>query len=314
MTTPSGQERTNPTSPPRRTVVVASPSNDHDATAHLVRIRAHVDRLHDEHPPLNVAEVDFTVRDPRAVAARYGRVLDYMARAELEVDRNVRELDVLLPDPPDIDRHFYREVWQPQELQHGLILDELLDTLSLPPSTPEVEEVSLKIRLLGGVAHLPAIQDVVRMLYYLTGMTTERSALVAYQHLHDGLIAMGEDAVASTAIAPIKRQEPGHFAYYQMSARELWSRLAPWQKWLVRRLRALSFAPVSANTPAQRAQVGEMMVSFGIENGGQVDAFAATVARLEAELLHAGAEGLDAPPYVADSFRRCLQLAQGAAA
>ena len=48
-----------------------------------------------------------------------------MARVELEVDRNVLELTTMLPDPPQIDRHFYADVWQPQEIQHGLILDRL---------------------------------------------------------------------------------------------------------------------------------------------------------------------------------------------
>ena len=48
-----------------------------------------------------------------------------MARVELEVDRNVLELTTLLPDPPEIDRRFYAEVWQPQEIRHGQILDEL---------------------------------------------------------------------------------------------------------------------------------------------------------------------------------------------
>lgn len=274
------------------------------------RLSTHVDRLLQEHPPLDVDAVDLTVGDPARVAARYGRVLDYMARAELEVERNVLELDVLLPDPPEIDRHFYRDVWGPQELQHGLILDGLLAQLDLPPSTPEVAAIPVKLRILGGIAHIGAVQDVVRMLYYLTGMTTERSALLAYQHLYDGLLAMGEHAIAHTAVAPIRRQEPGHYAFYQLSSRDLWSRLSPWQRWLVRRLRAASFAPVSANSDAQLAQVGEMMLAFGVEDDGQVSEFARTVARLEAELVCAQAAGLGAPPYVVASFRRCLALAK----
>ena len=58
-------------------------------------------------------------------AKRYGHVLDYMARVELEVDRNVLELITMLPDPPPVDRTFYADVWQPQEIRHGQILDEL---------------------------------------------------------------------------------------------------------------------------------------------------------------------------------------------
>ena len=89
------------------------------------RLVEHVQRLGEEHPPLRLEDVDFTVRDPRTFEQRFGHVLDYMARVELEVDRNVLELLTLLPDPPEVDRHFYADVWQPQEIQHGRILDEL---------------------------------------------------------------------------------------------------------------------------------------------------------------------------------------------
>jgi len=87
-------------------------------------------------------------------------------------------------------------------------------------------------------------------------MATERSAVLAYNLLHDGVAEMGESAVAETIVAPIRRQEPGHFALYKMSAIGLAGQLAPWQRWLVRRLRQLSFAPVGANDDAQRATSG----------------------------------------------------------
>ena len=56
-----------------------------------LRLAAHVDRLGEEHPPIELASVDWTVHDPAAFSARFGHVLDYMARVELEVDRNVLE-------------------------------------------------------------------------------------------------------------------------------------------------------------------------------------------------------------------------------
>ena len=158
-----------------------------------------------------------------------------------------------------MDRHFFAEVWQPQEAMHGRILDELQTRLGSPPATVDLDTVSLKIRLLGALAHLDPVQDVVRMLYYLTGMTTERSALLSYHLLNDGLVEMGETALAQTVITPIRRQEPGHYAFYQMSCRALWSKLDRWQQWLVRRLRAVSFAPVAANGPGQLAEVAVAM-------------------------------------------------------
>ena len=62
-----------------------------------VRLAEHVDRLAFEHPPIELASVDYTVRQPLALRERYGHVLAYMARVELEVERNVRELTALVP-------------------------------------------------------------------------------------------------------------------------------------------------------------------------------------------------------------------------
>ena len=279
-------------------------------TAQERRLREHVDRLGAEHPPLQLASVDFTVHQPELVSQRFGRVLDYMARAELEVERNVLELTVLLPDPPDVDRYFFADVWQPQEAMHGQILDELQTRLGNPPAAADLDSLSLKIKVLGALAHLEPVQDVVRMLYYLTGMTTERSALLSYHLLNDGLLEMGETALAQTVITPIRRQEPGHYAFYQMSCRGLWSRLDRWQQWLVRRLRAASFAPVAANSPSQLADVGDMMSQLGVHDADAAADFAEQVSRVERDLLFAQEDGLRVPPYIARSFTECLRLSQ----
>ncbi len=275
------------------------------------RLTAHVDRLAEEHPPLRIEDVDFTVNDPTAFDRRYGHVLDYMARVELEVDRNVLELTTMLPHPPEVDRYFYADVWQPQEIQHGRILDRLQVELGRTPADADTDTVSAKLRLLGALAHLPAFQDVCRMLYYLTGMSTERSAVLAYNLLHNGTEEMGEKAVARTIIGPIKRQEPGHFVFYQLSARGLWDELSGWQRWLVRRMRSISFGPVGANDDEQRADFGEVMLTLGISE--DVD-FAAQAVRVERELLWAHEQGMEVPPYVLRAFRRAVELARTRAA
>ena len=100
------------------------------------RLVEHVARIGEEHPPIDLGTVDFTVRNPRLLDKRYGHVLDYMARVELEVDRNVLELIAMLPDPPAVDRTFYADVWQPQEIRHGQILDELQVRLGRAPPSP----------------------------------------------------------------------------------------------------------------------------------------------------------------------------------
>lgn len=271
------------------------------------RLVEHVDRLGAEHPPIDLDTVDFTVSRPDLLNQRFGHVLDYMARVELEVDRNVLELTTMLPNPPEVDRVFYADVWQPQEIRHGQILDELQVRIGRGPAEADLDHVGVKLKVLGALAHLNPVQDVVRMLYYLTGMSTERSAVLAYNLMYDGVSAMGETAVAETVIAPIRRQEPGHYAFYKMSARGLAEQLSPWQRWLVRHLRRISFAPVGANNPDQKADFGEVMTTLGIDR--DLEQFAVQISRVERDLLWAKEHGMKVPDYVVAGFRDAVELA-----
>ncbi|MGH3361991.1 MAG: GTP-binding protein LepA [Nocardioides sp.] len=272
-----------------------------------LRLEEHVERLGDEHPPIDLATVDFSVRNPQLLDARYGHVLDYMARVELEVDRNVLELTTLLPDPPQVDITFYADVWQPQEIRHGQILDELQVRIGRPHATADLDNVTAKIKILGALAHLAPIQDVVRMIYYLTGMSTERSAVLAYNLLYDGLRELGETAVAETIVAQIRRQEPGHYAFYKMSARGLSDQLVGWQRWLLRRLRRIHFAPVGANSAEQRADFGDLMIALGIDR--DIASFAIQISRVERDLLWARDQGMRVPDYVVGAFNEAVELA-----
>ena len=276
-----------------------------------LRLVEHVARIGEEHPPIDLGTVDFTVRNPRLLGKRYGHVLDYMARVELEVDRNVLELIAMLPDPPPVDRTFYADVWQPQEIRHGQILDELQVRLGREPASPDLDHVSAKIRILGALAHVEPIQDVVRMLYYLTGMATERSAVLAYNLLHEGVSELGEAAVAETIVAQIRRQEPAHYAFYKMSARGLAEQLSGWQKWLVRHMRRISFAPVGANNQQQRADFGELVTALGIDRN--IESFAIQISRVERELLWVRDHGMRIPDYVVKAFHEAVELARARA-
>jgi len=93
------------------------------------KIAEHVQRLGELYPPIQLDSVDRTIKRPWLVAKRFGHVIDYLARVELEVDRNVLELLVLLPEADETNKTFYADVWQPQEIQHGLILDRLQQDL-----------------------------------------------------------------------------------------------------------------------------------------------------------------------------------------
>ena len=270
------------------------------------KLADHVDRLGEEHPPIPLDSVDYTMKRPGLLAERFGSVLSYLARVELEVERNVLELNLLMPDPPEVDRHFYTDVWLPQETHHGLILDRLQVLAGREASAPNLTDVSFKLRLLGALGKVYGVPDVSRMLYYLTGLATERSAVLAYNKLHAGLVGLGERAVAATVVAPIRRQEPGHFAYYRMAAQELWTQLAAWQRLMVRTLRTRTFDVVGAYNNRQRAEFGQVMDALDISTGGEAGLrrYAEQVGRVEHELLWAHRRGLRVPDYVFKSLRR----------
>jgi hypothetical protein len=268
-------------------------------------LREFVEKLAEQHPPIGIGAADLTVKDPRAVRDRFGAVFTYLARVETEVERNVLELQVLMPNPTETDRLFYQEVWAPQELRHGELLDAVQRELGILPAPMDLSTVSPRIRVVGMLARLPGILDVVRLLYYLTGAATERSAVLAYSRLVDGLRDLGEHAIAETVIAPIRRQEPGHFAFYRMSAQQLAGRgLAPWQLHLARVLRRRTFGLVGVNDDAQRRAFGAVAHALGLNR--DLVAVAQQVSLVERELLWARSRGMVVPDYVLAALRAAL--------
>lgn len=272
------------------------------------RIRDHVDRLAERHPPIDLASVDYSVRDPAAVRSRFAHVLGYLARVEMEVERNVLELAVLLPHVSEVDRRFYADVWSPQEAHHGIVLDTLVGELGLPAAQPNLDRIPGRVRLLGLLAHLPAVQEIIRLLYYLTGAATEKSAMLAYQAMSDGLDELGETAIKNTVVDAIKVQEPGHFAFYRLSATQLVQSgvLSPWQLQLARFLRSRSFGLVGAQTSGQRRDFGGVIVDLGLDV--ELEHTLRDIVRVESHLLWAQENGLPVPAYAVAAFRDAVDL------
>lgn len=269
---------------------------------------AHVNKMGEEHPPIRLDSVDYTVNDPEAVRTRFAGVLDYLARVELEVERNVLELLTIMPNPSKADQTFYADVWYGQEIAHGLILDELKQRIDLPEAEPLLQ-VGFAVRVLGAMAKWEQIQDVARTIYYFTGASTERQAVLAYNAFASQLDEMGEKAIRETIINPIKRQEPGHFAFYRMSAEKVCTdgTLRPWQMWLAQQLRTFSYELVGTHDdPRYKAQMGEVIVKLGFDE--ELEHFAKEIGRLEAKLLWANDQGMEFPPYVIDRLREAVDL------
>ncbi|MET9312503.1 GTP-binding protein LepA [Kribbella sp. NPDC003505] len=270
-------------------------------------LRRFVEQFAEDRPPLSLGGADLTIRRPDLVRQRYGAVFNYLARVELDVERNVLELRALMPDATDTDRFFYEDVWSPQELQHGVLLDAVQQRCGLTPATGDVN-VSARIQLVGLLSHLPGMLGVVRLLYYLTGAATERSAVVAYSRLVDGLRRIGEHAIAETVVAPIKRQEPGHFAFYRLSAEVLVGAegLRDWQLQLARILRRRSFKPVGVNNRRQLADFGDVARSLGLDR--DLLEVARQISLVERELLWARHAGLQVPQYILSALRNAIEL------
>jgi hypothetical protein len=274
------------------------------------KIAEHVERLGELYPPIRLDSVDRTIKRPDVVASRFGNVIDYLARVELEVDRNVLELLCLLPDIDETNKRFYADVWQPQEIQHGLVLDRLQQDLGRPAATPHLE-VSFKIKILGALANLKPVQDIAKLLYHLTGASTERQAVLTYNQFNDGLREIGETAISETIITPIKQQEPGHFAFYQMSATAMIQDrvLRPWQLFLARVLRERSYHLVGTNSMKQyTADVGGVMIDLGFD--ADLQGYSREVGRVETRLLWAHKQGMDFPPYILKALRESVELYQ----
>jgi hypothetical protein len=272
------------------------------------KIAEHVQRLGELYPPIRLDSVDRTIKRPWLVARRFGHVIDYLARVELEVDRNVLELLVLLPEADETNKTFYADVWQPQEIQHGLILDRLQQDLGRAPAEPQLE-LSFGIKILGALAHLKPIQDIAKLMYFLTGASTERQAVLAYNKINQGMQELGETAISETIITPIKQQEPGHFAFYHMSAAAMIQDkvLKPWQLFLTRVMRERSYHLVGTNRMKRyQADLGEVMTDLGLDDN--LEGYAREVGRVENRLLWAHKQGMDFPPYILKALKESVDL------
>ncbi|GAB3817057.1 hypothetical protein GCM10028820_17360 [Tessaracoccus terricola] len=269
--------------------------------------------LGDKHPPIELGSADRTVHDPEAVKARFAGVIDYLARVELEVDRNVLELLTILPNVSEVDKIFYQDVWYDQEMAHGYLLDQLQADLGMEPAEPFMT-IPIRMKLLGALAHWEPIHDISRLLYYLTGASTERQAVLAYSNLTKELKRMGETAIAETIIHPIKQQEPGHFAFYKMSAEKMIQdeELKPWQLYVARLLRSKSFTMVGVDYVKQyQRHFGGVMKALSMDQ--EMEVYAKEIGRLEARLLWANEKGMDFPPYFLKALRESVEMyeAQG---
>ena len=171
--------------------------------------------------------------------------------------------------------------------------------------------MSFGIKILGALAHLRPIQDIAKLMYFLTGASTERQAVLAYNKINKGMQELGETAISETIITPIKQQEPGHFAFYQMSATAMIQDkvLKPWQLFVARVLREKTYNLVGTNAMAgYKADMGGVAVDLGIDT--DLAGYAREIGRVESRLLWAHRQGMEIPPYILKALKESVELYQ----
>lgn len=268
-----------------------------------IDVDAQIDRIEAD-GAIDLDTVDFTVPDPHRVATELGPALDYFARIEREVERNVLELQVLLPDADERTVRFVR-VWEMQELPHGWVFDRMQTEVGLPPAQPELNHVSRSLRLAGALSHLPGVHQALMFLYLSIGAMHERLTAVGYDRLRTRVLELGMPGFAETAVRPIRAQESMHYAYYRNAAVEQRDRLAPWQLQLARVVRRHTYTPVGATTQPRRADFGA--AALALVGDDDLAALSEPVQRVAQELLTSAGAGLRLPPFVAAALQECVE-------
>lgn len=260
--------------------------------------------------PIRLDSLDLAPRDADAVKRRLGATFTYFARVESEVA--AEPLMALLPRLGSEYLGFrslgttFLDLWVAQERAHGSIFYELQRVLGLEARAPNVD-VPVHNRIIGALGRLsPSVHAVFEMIYLSRGAMHEKLTFVGYNALADALDVLGEPALLETVIKPIRSQEAAHLAYYTTEAQRLRSHLHPWQTALARWISMLTYAPVGAAAPRDRAHFGEVAVALAGEDAG---AMTRPIQAL-AEKLLSSQEHAVLPGFVARSIRRCVEQAQ----
>lgn len=269
-----------------------------------IDLSAQLDRLEAE-GVLDVDSVDVGLRRPDAVRVRLAPALDYFARVELEVERNLLEIAAFLPHADDTTRRFVR-VWSAQELPHGHVFERVIAELDLPPAVPDLTSVSPALRVAGALSRVPGVADVLLFLYLGIGAMHERLTATGYDKLRQRLLDLGERGLVETAIGPIRRQEAGHFAYYRNAALVVRDRLSTWQLHLARIVRTREYHPIGATSQANTRSFARTAVLLAGRT--DLDEFAVPVQRVAEELLIRGDQGVRIPHFVGRALRESVEM------
>ena len=263
----------------------------------------YVEKAIDDHPPIDKESADYTMADPAAVRDAIEPELMHSFATERAVDRNVKELGVLLHELPETDQVFIHTLWWPHEAHHAILLEGLLSNLGVEEPHVDLESISPSIRIARAMGRIPFMEDIFRLQYYLTGAATEKAATHLYRTMDRNLTEINELAIAETVIRPVKRQEPVHDGFYGFSAHLLASKMSQPQLYMAKVVRDMIYRPVGVIDQVSERRMGNLLLRNVGATGPELDAYVQTISRVERQILYANDQGMKVPPYIVARLR-----------
>lgn len=249
--------------------------------------------------PLVFAEVDFTVRDPDAVAAELAAPLEYAQRVESVVA--ALGIETLLPrHDHTVDR--FLAVWTKDELGHAQALAELMRQIGIPVTDVADQPTPLHNHIVGVMAKTSSrFHRVIEAVWSTAGAMNEHLAMAAYARMDAMLVDRGERALHETLFRKLRAHESAHKSFYAAYAADVLGSMRPWQRKLTRLIVQHTYMPVGAGGAADRPAFGRTVRVLAGESWEEL--IASPVQKVAERLLD---EGNVMDPFVRAAILRCL--------
>jgi hypothetical protein len=167
------------------------------------------ERLHhvESKAPLELDQIDFTMRDPGRLARDLTAPLEYAQRVEAVVA--AMGVEHMLPRRDHrVDR--FLEVWTDDEVTHGDALARLMSMIGLQPVHID-QGVPVSSRLVGAIGRASSsLQDVITAIWATSGTLNEHLAMSAYIRMDAVLQRLDERALHETLFRRLRAHESSH--------------------------------------------------------------------------------------------------------
>lgn len=233
--------------------------------------------------PIN-PELGLRITNPEAVLANLGDSFLYAQPVESEASFSRAVAHTVLPNMDSLLADFF-EVWEPQELTHGQLEINALETLGLAPGET-LDKVSLPLLVAGKISTFsPAFHDIAEVVVTIYAALGEKEVTIAYPRMAHIAQSIGEHALATDGLLAMSKQEARHLSFYVAFSRERWELLKSWQQRAVRSIIEYGYYPVGVQKDNKKRMSGFGKMLVQLEPEKPLD-IAKKVENLAASLIH----------------------------